>query len=124
LVVLLTLALVSGGARASVPMTFASQGQHHCHEDHAQGAVDNHDADHDTARQHQGQDRPKGHHDEADRSCCCDCLSCVTAIDLNPPLGTSPVLFFAVIHYGEWSGALAGRVLLPDPHPPKRIALT
>ena len=80
LVVMLSLALVSGGAHAELHLK-AIPPDDPCPTElgHTHGGTAN-------------------HHRDADRSCCCDCLGCVSAIEVMPDLSSSwPVFFTAAI---------------------------
>src|SRR3954452_7980894 len=101
LVVLLSLALVSGGARASMPMVMGTgEAEHHCHDEHAAIAGETTHEHPDAASHHSG--RNQDDQQKSDRACCCDGMACVSAISLTPPLAMAPMLFFAAIQYGEW----------------------
>ena len=102
LMVLLSLALVSSNARAELHLGAV----HHqpCPEKigHTYGKVSHH------------------RHNNADHACCCDCLGCVSVINLTPDLSNFlPAFPAAVIRYREEPLFLAGRVLLPQPDPPR-----
>jgi hypothetical protein len=106
-VVLLSLALISGNAHAELHL----------------GAMP-----HDPCPAELGHDHHGGSHHRHDKdrsACCCDCLGCVSAIEVMPDLSnTVPVSFSPAVFYGEGSLLLAGRVLRPDPGPPRTGALS
>jgi hypothetical protein len=65
------------------------------------------------------------HHSKADHvGCCCDCLGCVSAIELTPDLTSFQPVFFAVVFYGDTGPFLVGQVLRPEPGPPRTSALS
>jgi len=108
LAVLLTLALIAGNAHAQLNATAperpASPG--HQRHDHAGQPTQQHDQDQDTG-------------------CCCDCLGCVSAFTLSPGLrSVVPVTFGTAIRYTAQVPFLRGRVLLPEPKPPRLVALS
>ena len=108
-VVLLSLALVSGNAHAE--MHLGSTHHEPCPE-----ALDHH-AGTDSPHHHQ---HPKA----AESGCCCDCLGCVSAINLAPDLTSFlPAFPTGAIRYGDAHSALASRALVPEPDPPRPITL-
>ncbi len=108
LVVLLSLALVCGNAHAALHLGSA----HHepCPEEHAH---------------HTGKTSPHHQHRQGKRlACCCDCLGCTSAAYLSPQLSITPAELAAQIHYDAPAASLRGRVLLPEPDPPRPITLS
>jgi len=108
LVMLLALALISGNAHARLHLVPAkqpdSQPQHH------------HD--------HSGKSGQHKHQQDKGLGCCCDCLGCVSAYTLMPELdAVVPVVFGTIVHFGRQAIVLHGRVLLPEPKPPRPMAL-
>lgn len=103
LVVLLSLALANGNAHAA--LHFGAAHSEPCPEEHA---------DHDgrTSPHHQHQ-RDNGF------ACCCDCLGCSSAAYLPPGLSSTPAELASQIHYDAFTTSLSGRVLLPEPDPPR-----
>jgi hypothetical protein len=107
LVLLLSLALINGNAHAELYLGAmpadpcpAELGHHHCSTPHQHNKTD------------------------LDR-CCCDCLGCVSAIELRPDVTSfRPAFFVAAVFYGETSPFLAGQILRPDPGPPRTGALS
>lgn len=101
-VVLLSLALISGNAHAELHL----------------GAVPHDPCPAELGHDHGGTSKP--HNGSADQSCCCDCLGCVSAIEITPDLSSSsPAFFTAAIYYGPASVFLTGQTLRPDPGPPR-----
>src|SRR6516162_9281724 len=102
LVLLLSLALVSGNAHAALHLDSA----HHepCPEVHAH---------------HHGKTTPHQHQHDHGLACCCDCLCCSSAVYLPPALGISPADLPARVYYDALTASLSGRVLRPDPNPPR-----
>src|SRR6516164_9566738 len=107
LIVLLSLALVSGNAHAALHLDSA----HHepCPEVHAH---------------HHGKTTPHQHQHDHGLACCCDCLCCSSAVYLPPALGISPADLPARVYYDALTASLSGRVLRPDPDPPRRGTLS
>ena len=104
LIVLLALTFV-GGATVNArthPMSSAAQGAP-CH-DAADAATS-------INKSHQ-------HHHNA-HACLCCCLGCASFANRAPDSASGVVLISAIVSYGEKTNALAGRVLHPDPYPPK-----
>jgi hypothetical protein len=111
LVVLLSLALVSGNAHARLHVAAA-------HHEPCPESLDHHHAG--TNSSHQGQPRKA-----VDPACCCDCLGCPSAINLTHELTSAVPAFGAgAVRYGHEDSILAGRVLLPEPDPPRPGTLT
>jgi hypothetical protein len=102
LVLLLSLALVSGNAHAALHLDNA----HHepCPEEHAD---------------HHGKTPLHQHRHDHGLACRCDCLGCSSAMYLAPTLGITPADLPARVHYDALTAPLSGRVLRPDPDPPK-----
>ena len=108
LVMLLSLALASGNARAAVHLGPAHSEP--CPEEHAH---------------HTGKTSPDHHHQRGKALvCCCDCLGCTSAAYLPPELGTAPAELPARVLYDARPASLSGRTLLPDPGPPRPGALS
>jgi hypothetical protein len=103
LVVLLSLALANGNAHAALHLGAAHSEP--CPEEHA---------DHDGRASPHHQHQPdKGF------ACCCDCLGCTSAAYLPPVRGATPAEFASKILYDAFTTSLSGRVLLPEPDPPR-----
>ena len=102
LVLLLSLAVVSGNAHAALHLDSA----HHdpCPEEHAH---------------HHGKTSPHQHRHDHGLACCCDCLGCSSAVYLPPALGISPADLPARVYYDALTASLSGRALRPDPDPPR-----
>jgi len=107
LVLLLSLALVSGNAHAALPLDSA----HHepCPEE------DTH---------HNGKTPLHQHRHDHGLACCCDCLGCSSAVYLAPALGITPADLPARTHYDALTVSLSGRALQPDPDPPRHGPLS
>ena len=110
LVFLLSLALANGNAHAALHLDIAHRAP--CPEEHA-----HHDGK--TEPQHQHQHR----HDKG-LACCCDCLGCTASAYLAPALSVTPIYLPARIHFDALNMFLAGRVLRPDPDPPRPVTLS
>ncbi len=109
LVLLLAFALIGGNAHARLHLTSAEQPATHADHHHGVGGQ----LDHHKPEQHKH------------TGCCCDCLGCVSAFNLTPGLGLiAPALFGSTVRFILQTAVLHGRVLLPDPKPPRPIALT
>jgi len=52
-------------------------------------------------------------------ACLCCCLGCASLASRAPDCTSGVVAVSAIVSYGEWINALAGRVLHPDPYPPR-----
>jgi hypothetical protein len=105
LVLLLSLALASGNAHAALHLDTAHSEP--CPEEHAH---------------HSGQSSPDRHHQHDSHkglACCCDCLGCASAAYLVPELTITPADIPAQVHYDAPTAFLSGRVLLPEPDPPR-----
>jgi hypothetical protein len=102
LVLLLSLALVSSNAHATLHLGGAHPGP--CPEERV------HRADNTSPHQHR--------HDHG-IWCCCDCLGCTSAAYLPPQLAIARAEVGAQIHYDLLTAFLAGLVLLPEPGPPR-----
>jgi hypothetical protein len=110
LVALLAFALIGGNAHARLHLTSPDQPATHAHHH-------NHDVDGQSHQQKPNQGKGVG--------CCCDCLGCVSAFNLTPDLGViAPALFGSTFRFVLQAAVLHGRVLLPEPKPPRPIALT
>jgi hypothetical protein len=102
LVLLLSLALVSGNAHAALHLGSA----HHepCPEEHV----------------HQyGKTSPHRHRHDHGLACCCDCLGCSSAVYVAPVFGITPAELTVQAHYDALIASLCGRALRPDPGPPR-----
>jgi hypothetical protein len=110
LIVLLSLALASGNARAALHLGDAHSEP--CPEEHA-----HHTGKTSPHHQHQHQ------HDKG-LACCCDCLGCSSVVYLPPALSVTPAELPAKIHYDAVTASLSGRTLLPEPDPPRRGPLS
>lgn len=107
LVVLLSLALIGGNARAGVRL--AAVPEEPC------AADISHDHGHSVP----------AHHDRADHKCCCDCLGCTAVAELTTPFGNLLPAFVGVrLSYRDVSRYLTGRSPRPEPGPPRPVALS
>jgi hypothetical protein len=111
LVVLLAFALIGGNAHARLYLTRAeppvtpAHHQHH-HKDRA-GQTSQHKPSQDNALR-----------------CCCDAIGCFSVYTLTPDLArVAPVVFDTTVHFAGHAVILHGRVLLPEPEPPRPVAL-
>ncbi len=107
LIVLMSLSLVGGNARAMPMPGPASEAP--CHEHLAHGT-----------------EAPEHHHPAkkaADRACCCDCMGCTAAVALPPQLSSTPAELPGAVHYSAQDDYLTGRALSPEPDPPRPITL-
>ena len=103
LVVLLSLALASGNAHATLHLGDAHSEP--CPEEHAH---------------HTGKTLPHHQHQhDKGLACCCDCLGCSSTVYLPPELSITPAELPAKIHYDALAASLSGRTLLPEPDPPR-----
>jgi hypothetical protein len=102
LVALLTLTLISGNAHAWLHMG-AEAADQNCQDEQNEdgGGTSGH------------------HHQDADLGCCCDCLGCISVVNLTPPSVSTPKVVTAAIRYGDRIASLSGRLLLPEPDPPR-----
>ena len=108
LVVLLSLALASGNAHAALHLGDAHSQP--CPEEHAH---------------HTGKTSPRHQHQhDKGLACCCDCLGCSSAAYLEPELSVTSVELPARVHYDTLVVSLSGRVLLPEPDPPRPATLS
>ena len=107
-VVLLALAMIGGAARP--PLHLDAPGHPPAGEHLHYTGTSPHD------------DRPQ---DSASR-CCCDQLGCVTGAYTVPTYSgvVTPVVFSHVVAYTAKTELLPGRVLLPEPEPPRPDTLT
>jgi hypothetical protein len=108
LVLLLSLALVSGNAHAKLHL--GASHSEPCPEEHAH---------------HHGSGSPHHKH-QPDKpfACCCDCLGCSSATYLPPGLGATPVEFASQIRFEALTASLSSRAILPEPDPPRPGALS
>jgi len=106
LVLLMSLALVSGNAHAALHLDTT----HHepCPEEHTH---------------HHGKTPLPERHNHG-LACCCDCLGCSSAVYLAPALALTPAQLPARVHYDALIASLSGRALPPDTDPPRRGALS
>jgi hypothetical protein len=102
LVLLLSLALVSGNAHAALHL--GSSHHEHCPEEHTH---------------HHGKTPLQHHHHDHGLACCCDCLGCSSAVYIAPALGITPADLPAHVHYYALTASLSGRTLRPDHGPPR-----
>lgn len=114
MVVLVSLALVSGNAHAALGLDavgpsdpcLGTHEDHHGHEaDEAGRTATHHD---------------KTHHDDG---CCCQCLGCTAAMDVMPNLTLMPSTEALRIHFEQRTSALGTRALDPELDPPRPAAL-
>lgn len=106
LIALLSLALVSGNARAELHLGAAPHSPCPAQIHHDRG------------------DTPH-HRDSADYSCCCDCLGSASAIEPTPDLASFiPAFPPASVLYAAANPLLTGRVLRPEPGPPRPGSLS
>jgi hypothetical protein len=101
LVVVLALALANGNAHAVLHLGAA----------HSEPCPDEH-AHHDGRTSPYHQHQPDKHF-----ACCCDCVG--SAAYLPPGLNTNPTGLASQINYDAFAASLSGRVLLPEPDPPR-----
>ena len=103
LVLVLSLALVSGNAHAALHLGGAHPEP--CPEEqvHHTGT---------TSPDHQ-------HRHDHGIACCCDCLGCTSAAYLPPQLTIARAEVEGQIHYDVLTASLAGLALLPEPGPPR-----
>ncbi|MGE5269618.1 MAG: hypothetical protein ACM3JG_08105, partial [Thiohalocapsa sp.] len=107
-VVLLALALI-GGNNAHLEAHPVIASDHDC----AGAAAQPHESSADSAAKRAGCAR------------CCDCLGCVSSMNLSPPLGAIDVRFpVEAIRFAASASFRPGRSLLPDPPPPRPGALS
>jgi hypothetical protein len=68
-----------------------------------------------------GNGDPSHHRHEGGRNACwCDCLGCVSAVDLTADFSSYlPVFFAGAVFYPEAGSFLVGHVLRPQPGPPR-----
>src|SRR6516225_4227462 len=107
LVLLMSLALVSGNAHAALHLDTARHEP--CPEEHTP---------------HHGKTPLHQHRHEQGLACCCDCLGCSSAVYLAPALALTPAQLPARVHYDALIASLLGRALPPDPDPPRPGALS
>jgi hypothetical protein len=107
LVLLLSLALVSGNAHAAL----------HLDSVHHEPCLEEHADHHEKTPLHQ-------HHYDHGLACCCDCLGCTASAYLAPALGITPAYLPARVHYDALTASLSGRALQPDPDPPRPAPVT
>jgi hypothetical protein len=103
LLLLLFVALANGNAHAALHLGGAHSEP--CPEEHAH---------------HSGKTSPHHQHQHDNGlACCCDCLGCTSAVYLPPEFGITPAELAVKVHYDASSASLCGRVLLPEPGPPR-----
>jgi hypothetical protein len=106
LVVLLALALVANNAHSVAHPILAAQPVAHPHHNHADAS------------------RPHPHWQDKGLGCCRDCLGCAAAFTLSRiSLSVLPIVYDTAIRYPTQAFRLRGRVLLPEPKPPRPTAL-
>jgi hypothetical protein len=115
LVVLLAFALIGGNAHARLYLTQAQQpvasAQHQHQQHHHQDGAGQ------TSQHKPAQDKGL--------RCCCDAFGCFSVYTVAPELGrVVPVVFGTTVRFAVNGLVLHGRVLLPEPKPPRTIALT
>jgi hypothetical protein len=103
LVLLLSLALVSGNAQGALHLLQAHSES--CPEEYAHHAGT-------TSPHHQHQ------HDKG-LACCCDCLGCTSTAYLPPDRSITRTVLPAQIRYYAFTATLPGQALLPEPDPPR-----
>jgi hypothetical protein len=72
---------------------------------------------HDTADAGTNINKSPQHHDA--HACPCCCLGCASFANRNPDCTSGVVPVSESVSYGERISALAGRILHPDPYPPR-----
>ncbi|MDB5406654.1 MAG: hypothetical protein JWL84_1566 [Rhodospirillales bacterium] len=103
LIVLLTLTLISGNAHAWLHMG-AEAAEQNCQDEQNEA----------------GGEAPYDHHrHDADLGCCCDCLGCISVVNSVPAFSSTPAVVAVSIRYDDQIESLSGRVLLPEPDPPR-----
>jgi hypothetical protein len=104
LVLLISLALVSGNAHAALHLNGAHADP--CPEEHTH---------------HTGKTSAPAHEHQHDNglACCCDCLGCAAAAYLAPELNVTPAEIRGQVYYNTLTAMLPGRALLPEPDPPR-----
>ena len=103
LVLLLSLALVSGNAHAALHLGGAHPEP--CPEEHAH---------------HSGTTLPyHQHRHEKGLACCCDCLGCTSTAYLSPELSITPAELLTQILYDPLTASLSSRALPPELGPPR-----
>ena len=108
LIVLVSLALVSGNAHAALHPVAAHAKP--CPEEHAH---------------HSGKSLPHHQHQhDKGLACCCDCLGCSSVVYIAPVLGITPADLPARVHYDALTASLSGRALRPEPDPPRPSTLS
>jgi hypothetical protein len=108
LVLLFSLALAAGNARAVLPLA-QQEHRHSC----SGSAV------------HPPGDKHHRYDDRSHDGCCCDCLGCVSAVNVCCSLGDLGTAFSGeTIRYGVASPVLSSRALPPDPGPPRPRTLS
>jgi hypothetical protein len=74
-------------------------------------------ARHDMADARTSINKSPQHHNA--HTCTCCCLGCASFANRAPDGTSGVVLVSAIVSYGERINALAGRILHPDPYPPR-----
>jgi len=108
LLVLLSLALANGNAHAALHL----------------GAADSEPCPEEHVHHHGGMSPHHQHPPDKGFACCCDCLGCSATAYLPPRPSTTPAEFASRIHYDALTAALSGRVLPPEPDPPRPDTLS
>jgi hypothetical protein len=122
LVLVLSLALVSGNAHAALNLDDLQSGpcpeEHHHHHaaalDEAGGSAVPHEP---------GHHDDNGHHHDKGHGCCCECLGCTAAADVVPGFTLTPGNVPLGIHFGLGTASLDGLALGPELDPPRPAAL-
>ena len=115
LVLVVSLALVSGNAHAALSLDeighdgAGAEGHEH-HRALAESAPV------DAATHHE-----KAHHHDKD-GCCCECLGCTTAADLASALALTPLESGVSIRFEQRADSWVGRALDPELDPPRSSA--
>jgi hypothetical protein len=108
LILILSLALISGNAHAA--LHWGGAHAEPCPEEHVH---------------HSGKTSPHHEHKHDNGlACCCDCLDCTSGAYLSPGNCISPAELSAQGHYDALTASLSGRVLLPEPDPPRPSTLS
>ena len=104
LILILSLALVGGNARAALHVDTAHSER--CPGEHAH---------------HHGKTQ---HQHDTKMTCCCDCLGCASAAYLAPDTSSIPAELAARVRYDAEAFLLPGRALLPELDPPRSGTLS
>jgi hypothetical protein len=104
LILILSLALVGGNARAAL------------HVDAPHSVPCSHEHPY-----HHGKTQ---HQHDTKMTCCCDCMGCTSAAYLAPDPSSIPAELAARVRYDAETFLLPGRALLPEPDPPRPATLS